>query len=225
MNLSMEGIIETIREDYLLKIVISLLMGAAIGLEREFKRKAAGMRTMTLICMSSAVFTILSAELGYPNSADRVASNILTGVGFIGAGVIFKGEFAIDGITTAASIWIAAAIGMAIGMSQYWLAIFSLAGAMLVLIALEYMEMYIARINDKRVYCIQLNEQEFSYVQLEQLLDSMKLKYKRMMIVRKESKTEVNYAIHGRREKMEALDMYLHESRDIHEYQIQTNPF
>lgn len=221
----MEEIIATIKEDYILKVALSLLMGAVIGLEREYKRKAAGMRTMTLICVSSAVFTILSVELGYPNSPDRVASNILTGVGFIGAGVIFKGEFAIDGITTAASIWIAAAIGMAIGMNEYWLALFTLAGAIAVLIALEYTERYIARINDKRVYCIQLNEPEMSYLELEKYFDSQKLKYKRMMIVRKENRTEVNYAIHGRREQMEALNMYLHQSREIHEYQIQTNPF
>jgi len=223
--LTMEEIIATIKEDYILKVALSLLMGAVIGLEREYKRKAAGMRTMTLICVSSAVFTILSVELGYPNSPDRVASNILTGVGFIGAGVIFKGEFAIDGITTAASIWIAAAIGMAIGMNEYWLALFTLAGAIAVLIALEYTERYIARINDKRVYCIQLNEPEMSYLELEKYFDSQKLKYKRMMIVRKENRTEVNYAIHGRREQMEALNMYLHQSREIHEYQIQTNPF
>lgn len=221
----MEEIIATIKEDYILKVALSLLMGAVIGLEREYKRKAAGMRTMTLICVSSAVFTILSVELGYPNSPDRVASNILTGVGFIGAGVIFKGEFAIDGITTAASIWIAAAIGMAIGMNEYWLALFTLAGAIAVLIALEYTERYIARINDKRVYCIQLIEPEMSYLELEKYFDSQKLKYKRMMIVRKENRTEVNYAIHGRREQMEALNMYLHQSREIHEYQIQTNPF
>ncbi|WP_291910614.1 MgtC/SapB family protein [Chitinophaga sp. CB10] len=221
----MEEIIATIKEDYILKVALSLLMGAVIGLEREYKRKAAGMRTMTLICVSSAVFTILSVELGYPNSPDRVASNILTGVGFIGAGVIFKGEFAIDGITTAASIWIAAAIGMAIGMNEYWLALFTLAGAIAVLIALEYTERYIARINDKRVYCIQLIEPEMSYLELEKNFDSQKLKYKRMMIVRKENRTEVNYAIHGRREQMEALNMYLHQSREIHEYQIQTNPF
>ncbi|NLR77645.1 MgtC/SapB family protein [Chitinophaga eiseniae] len=220
----MKHVLQIIEEDQLLKILIALLVGSLLGIEREYKRKAAGMRTMTLICIGSTVFTILSAEMGFPNSPDRVASNILTGVGFIGAGVIFKGDFTIDGITTAASIWIAAALGMAVGMSQYWLAAAALAGSLVVLILLEYVEKSIADINDKRVYTIYFYEDKSPHPDVEATLQSFHLKYKKMLTVRKENVIEMNYAVRGHRDKMEQLDEFLLQQKDIFEYQIQANP-
>lgn len=220
----MKHILQTIEDDQLLKVLIALLAGALLGLEREYKRKAAGMRTMTLICMSSAVFTILSAELGYPNSADRVASNILTGVGFIGAGVIFKNDYTIDGITTAASIWIAAALGMAIGMSQYLLALAALAGALIVLILMEFIEMKIAETNDKRYYIIYFYEENFPQVDVEHILKTFGLKFNRMLIMRKDNLIEVNYNIRGHRSKMERLDDFLLQNKSILQFQVQLNP-
>lgn len=220
----MRHVLQIIEEDQILKVLIALVMGALLGLEREYKRKAAGMRTMTLICMSSTVFTILSAELGFPNSADRVASNILTGVGFIGAGVIFKGDYTIDGITTAASIWIAAAIGMAVGMSQYWLAIAALSGALIVLILMEFAERRIAEVNDKRLYTIYFYEEKFPHIDVENILQGFRLKYKKMMVVRKENIIEVNYSVRGHRAKMEQLDNFLLTNTSIFQYEVQANP-
>lgn len=221
---NMRHLLQTIEEDQILKVCIALLIGAILGLEREYKRKAAGMRTMTLICLSSTIFTILSAELGYPNSSDRVASNILTGVGFIGAGVIFKNDFTIDGITTAASIWIAAALGMAIGMSQYVLAVGGLAGALIVLILMEFTEKSIAEINDKRYYTIYFHEEKFPQVDVEHILNTFGLKYKRMLTVRKEDLIEVNYTVRGNRSKMERLDEFLLQNKHISQFQVQLNP-
>jgi putative Mg2+ transporter-C (MgtC) family protein len=220
----MRHVLQVIEEDQVLKVLIALVMGALLGLEREYKRKAAGMRTMTLICMSSTVFTILSAELGYPNSADRVASNILTGVGFIGAGVIFKGDYSIDGITTAASIWIAAAIGMAVGMSQYWLAAAALAGSLIVLILMEVGERKIAEINDKRLYTIYFYEEKFPHIDVDNILQGFQLKYKKLMIARKENLIEVNYTVRGHRDKMEQLEHYLLNNSNIVQYEVQANP-
>ena len=216
--------LEIIENDQLLKVLIALLMGAALGLEREYKRKAAGMRTMTLICMSSAVFTILSAKLGFPGSPDRVASNILTGVGFIGAGVIFKNDYTIDGITTAASIWIASAIGMAVGMSNYLLAFTALAGSLVVLVALELIEKKIEDVNDKRLYTIYFYEEKAPHLDVEKLLQEYKLKHRRVLIVRKENMIEVNYEVRGARKKMEELDQFLLRNNNIFQYQVHANP-
>lgn len=220
----MKHILQIIQEDQLLKILISLVAGAILGVEREYKRKPAGMRTMTLICVSSTVFTILSAEMGFPGSPDRIASNILTGVGFIGAGVIFKGDFTIDGITTAASIWIAAALGMAIGMSQYWLAAAALASALVILILMEYTEKWISSFNDKRQYTIYFHEEKFPHTDVENILQGFQLKYRKMMIVRKDDIIEVNYAVRGPRNKMQQLDEYLLGNKDIFQYEVQANP-
>lgn len=219
-----DDMIKTIEQDEILKVVIALVMGTLLGLEREYKRKAAGMRTMTLICVSSTLFTILSAELGYPNSPDRVASNILTGVGFIGAGVIFKGDFTIDGITTAASIWIAAALGMAVGMSEYVLAVVTLAGSLIVLIALAYVERYIAAVNDKRMYTFLYQENKLGESTLEAVITRHGLKYVRLLKVRKDNMIEEKFAIRGQQKKIMAFDDYLLHNTTIHKYEIQTNP-
>ncbi|RFS19098.1 MgtC/SapB family protein [Chitinophaga silvatica] len=220
----MRQALQIIEDDQLLKVLIALVMGAILGVEREYKRKAAGMRTMTLICMSSAVFTILSAKLGFPGSPDRVASNILTGVGFIGAGVIFKNDYTIDGITTAASIWIASAIGMAVGMSNYLLAVVALAGSLGVLIILEFVEKRIAEINDKRLYTIYFYEEKAPHLDVEKLLQQFKLKHRRILIVRKEKMIEVNYEVRGSRQKLEQLDEFLLRNNNIFQYQVHANP-
>ena len=96
-------------------------MGAIVGLEREAKRKAAGVRTNILICMGSAFFTLLSAVLagdGSPNKG-QVASNIVQGIGFLGAGLIIHNRSRISGLTSAASVWVVASIGMACGAGLF----------------------------------------------------------------------------------------------------------
>jgi putative Mg2+ transporter-C (MgtC) family protein len=220
----MKEALQIIEDDQLLKVLIALVMGALLGIEREYKRKAAGMRTMTLICMSSAVFTILSAKLGFPGSPDRVASNILTGVGFIGAGVIFKNDYTIDGITTAASIWIAAAIGMAVGMSNYFLAATALAGSLIVLVVLEYVEKKISQVNDKRLYTVYFYEEKAPHLDVEKLLQQFRLKYRRILMVRKEKLIEVNYEVRGPKAKMEQLDEFLLNNNNVFQYQVHANP-
>ena len=102
-----------------LKLLTAVLVGGLIGIEREYSSKAAGFRSITLICIGSTLFTILSQHLGSNGNADRIAANIITGIGFIGAGVVFKDGFSVTGITTASSIWATAALGMAIGSGDY----------------------------------------------------------------------------------------------------------
>ena len=101
-------------EDIFLKLILAVIIGGSIGAEREYHTKSAGFRTLTLICIGATIFTIFSQILGDPGNRDRVASNIATGIGFVGAGVIFKGDFGVNGITTAAMIWVTASLGMAI---------------------------------------------------------------------------------------------------------------
>lgn len=106
----------------ILQLVLALFAGTLIGAEREYRSKSAGLRTIALICVGSAVFTMLSLKLGSPINQDRFAANIITGIGFLGAGVIFKEENRVTGLTTAAIIWVSAAIGVSIGAGYYILA-------------------------------------------------------------------------------------------------------
>ena len=103
---------------------MACLLGAIIGTEREVHRKAAGLRTNAIIALGSALFTIVGMEMA-PAGADpsRVASTIVTGIGFLGAGAILRTGRNIQGLTTAATIWVNAAIGMAVGTGAYGLAI------------------------------------------------------------------------------------------------------
>ncbi len=108
-----------------LRILLSAVLGGIIGFQRERANKPAGLRTHVLICMGSALFTVVSI-LGFTGSVDpsRVAAGVVTGIGFIGAGVIFRGMRGdkVMGITTAASIWVTAAIGIAAGAGLYIIA-------------------------------------------------------------------------------------------------------
>jgi len=103
------------------RLLVACALGAAVGLEREFNRKAAGVRTNLLICMGSAFFTLLSAVLAGDGNPDkgRVASNIVQGIGFLGAGLILHNRSRISGLTSAASVFVVASIGMACGAGLY----------------------------------------------------------------------------------------------------------
>jgi putative Mg2+ transporter-C (MgtC) family protein len=113
------------------RLVIAGGFGALVGLEREVRGYPAGIRTMGLVALGACLFTDVSQLMG---AGDRVAAQIVTGIGFIGGGVILQAQGKIHGVTTAATIWAAAAIGMAVGLSLYWVG--GLAAAFIVL-ALE----------------------------------------------------------------------------------------
>lgn len=115
------------------RLLLAAVFGAAVGYERRSADKPAGLRTLSLVAMGSALFTIISA-FGF-ESADqsRVAAQIVTGVGFLGAGTILRSGVTVSGLTTAATIWATAAIGMAVGSGMY---IASATGTALILIIL-----------------------------------------------------------------------------------------
>jgi putative Mg2+ transporter-C (MgtC) family protein len=112
------------------RLLLSAVAGAAVGLERELRDQAAGLRTHMLVCIGACLFTLVSAvgfdrlvggvPTGVRYDPTRVASNIVTGVGFLGAGAIIRHGLSIRGLTTAASLWVVAAIGTAIGVGMYW---------------------------------------------------------------------------------------------------------
>lgn len=117
----------------LIKIALSLVLGGALGMERQYHDKPAGYATNCLICLGAMLFTVLSEYMGNAGGdPGRIAAQVVTGVGFIGAGSIWRAGNKISGLTTAASVWVVAAIGMAIGYGQYlWASV--AAGAILIL--------------------------------------------------------------------------------------------
>ncbi len=115
----------TIWQIHLLRILLAAVLGAALGLERQLHGKVAGLRTNMLICLGAAVLTIVSEQIGvkYSESAGRIAAQIVSGIGFLGAGVIIRDRAGVHGLTTAATIWLVAAVGVAVGMGSYFLSI------------------------------------------------------------------------------------------------------
>lgn len=137
----------------LLKLLLAVVAGGAIGLERELHHKAAGFRTLTLICIGAALITLLD---GHINGAGRLMANIVTGVGFLGAGVIMHEASRIRGLTTASAVWVSAALGMAIGAGAYFAAAVGLVVVMLVMTIFLRMERWIDSRFDFREYEITL---------------------------------------------------------------------
>jgi putative Mg2+ transporter-C (MgtC) family protein len=130
------------------RLLMACLLGGAIGMEREYHKKSLGLRTNLLICCGCAMFTFLSAILAGDNNPDkgRVASNIVQGIGFLGAGLIMRNRFRVSGLTNAATVFVVASIGMACGAGLYAPAALA---TVIVLIALTAIGMLETRFNIK----------------------------------------------------------------------------
>jgi putative Mg2+ transporter-C (MgtC) family protein len=140
----------------ILKLLLALALGGVIGAEREFRDKAAGFRTLMFICAGSALFTIFSTRLAEDGGGDttRIAAQIVSGIGFLGAGVILRENGEIRGLTTAATVWLVAALGVGVGGGEY---VFSTLATLLLLAALmifPYLEMMMGRMRQVQTYQI-----------------------------------------------------------------------
>lgn len=132
--------------ELLVQLLLAVLLGGAIGIERELKGKPAGLRTNILICMGAVLFTSLSVQVSQGRGdPGRIAAQILTGVGFIGAGTILHTRGAVTGLTSAATIWVVTAIGIALGSGAYTDALGATVLVMLVLAGLGRFEEFLAR--------------------------------------------------------------------------------
>jgi len=200
------------------KFVLALLIGGAIGIERELRSKSAGFRTLILICLGATMFTIMSQFIGGAGNPDRIASNVVVGIGFLGAGVIFRGDNSVSGITTAASIWLTAAMGMGIGCGYYEVSVYGCLSVLTVLVIFSFFDDKLDRINQVRDYRI-----VYPYV------DTVHHKYERMFVqfglkVRKRSQSKNGniitgkWTVTGRQEKHYALIEHLLEDASISEF-------
>jgi putative Mg2+ transporter-C (MgtC) family protein len=129
------------------RLCLAAALGAVLGLEREWRQKYAGLRTNILIAIGAALFTVMSIDLSASAGGDptRVASQIVTGIGFLGAGAIMRTGVGIRGLTTASMIWVNAAIGVAVGGGEYRLAVIATGVTLLVLVVLTPVERWIER--------------------------------------------------------------------------------
>lgn len=139
-------------EEDIIRLGIALVIGGLIGAEREYHGKAAGLRTMIMICVGSTLFTLISGRLG--TTGDRIAANIVNGIGFLGAGIIFREDNRIKGLTTAATVWAVSALGMCVGAGHYDIAIIGFVFILGSLLLLVKTANRIQRLNQTRDYKI-----------------------------------------------------------------------
>ena len=136
----------------IIRLSAALVIGGLIGAEREYHGKAAGFRTIIMICVGSALFTMVSSRIG--GSGDRIAANIVNGIGFLGAGIIFREENRVKGLTTAATVWAVSALGMCLGSGQYNIALIGFVFILGSLLLLVGFTKRIQKLNQTRDYRI-----------------------------------------------------------------------
>jgi putative Mg2+ transporter-C (MgtC) family protein len=158
-----------------IKLMVSLFLGAIIGAEREYKSKVAGFRTIILITLGSTLFTLVSVALMGQGDPTRIASTIVTGIGFLGAGVIYRETGTIKGITTAAVIWTAAAIGMMVGFGLFAISIVSVILVLIILLSFSWLQRYIDRTNREKIYRIHMTNNVENIQAIKQVIKSFKL--------------------------------------------------
>jgi putative Mg2+ transporter-C (MgtC) family protein len=206
----------------LIKVIIAFIAGALLGIEREYRSEPAGFRTMILICVGSTVFTLLSISFadGKIGIGDRIASNIITGVGFIGAGVIFKEGLTVRGITSAATIWIAAAIGMAIGLGYYKVAALVFILVMATLIGLMHFEERLDKLHQIKLYNISFFPDNYSVELLEEEFAELKIKFDRYKLTKNNKEVTAYYQIEGTQFLHEELTRYLVKHDEISSFVV-----
>ena len=138
----------------LIKVGCAVVVGGIVGAEREFRDKAAGFRTIILITVGSTLFTIFSMTMDEGFTRNRIAANIVTGIGFLGAGAIVREHGRIGGLTTAATIWLAAALGMGIGAGQLLFVSITTLAVLIVLLVFPQLEIWIDGMRESRTYRI-----------------------------------------------------------------------
>lgn len=201
-----------------IQLVISFFIGAIIGAEREYRTKTAGLRTMIMIALGSTIFTEVSIIIGQ-GSPDRIASNIVTGIGFLGAGVIFKDGLSISGITTATTIWITAALGMAVGAGQYYIAC---GGTIVVLVVLSVFEVFVNMINrshQERGYKITYpHYSEFDRV-MHKRIQELRLSFKKEREMKTADNFVVIFHLRGSEKRLESFNEFLKNSDQVSAYE------
>lgn len=156
----------------LIKLGLAIVVGGIVGAEREFRDKAAGFRTIILITVGSALFTMFSASLDPGFTRTRIAANIVTGIGFLGAGAIVREHGRIGGLTTAATIWLSAALGMGIGGGELLFVMIATVTVLVVLLVFPSLERWIDRIRESRSYRIIISASNMD--KLDHIQDALK---------------------------------------------------
>jgi putative Mg2+ transporter-C (MgtC) family protein len=195
------------------KLIISIVIGIIIGGEREYRNKSAGLRTIILICLGSTLFTILSGVIGDNTGASRVAANIVTGIGFLGAGAIMREGLTVSGLTTASTIWVAAALGMAVGAGEYALAAGAMVFTFIVLTVFGYLQQFFFNILNKTIELHLTLESPEGIDDVEAKMKQLGLQHYRRKEFRKNHEKLYQYDVVGKEPQLNDLVSFLNQCK------------
>lgn len=205
----------------LYKAIFSISAGFILGLERELKDKKAGLKTISVICLGATLFTIVSQRVGGTANAGQIAAYIVSGVGFIGAGAIFKEGFSISGLTTAGIVWMAAAIGTSIGFGEYYTAAIFLVASYFAVIVLPFMVNYFTSKNEAKKLEVTLkNGDAAQQAALQNLLNEICVHYETKTYSQKDETVEITWEIFLPAEKTNTLKHFLETEPGIRSFAI-----
>jgi putative Mg2+ transporter-C (MgtC) family protein len=195
------------------KLLLALLVGGLIGIERDVRDKAAGFRTLIFICVGSTLFTIFSFKISAVGTADtgRIAANIVSGVGFLGAGVILRQEGKVKGLTTASTIWLVAALGMGIGAGQYYFTFIATGVVLVVLWLFPFIERWLEDIQIPRTYELVSEYDIKRYYNLDKMFRKSRLIVRRREMSKREDKMHMIWETSGRPKRHDRLVEKLEE--------------
>jgi len=204
----------TIEQNDVISMLMSILCGGIIGFEREYKNKSAGFRTIVLITLGSTIFTIVSRH--GTGTDDRISANIITGIGFIGAGVIFKDQFSVWGLTTAAVIWTSAAIGMTTGIGYHALAFVFTIITLIILLMVSRIERLIGTLQRQKLLTVTFRNPDFAQIRsLEDKLSSIEIKMEQVQVSKDEDRLSVIWQISGKKRYLLTLNETLANTPEI----------
>jgi putative Mg2+ transporter-C (MgtC) family protein len=202
----------------IVKIILAVVIGGIIGAERERHNKAAGLRTMILISIGSTLFTIFSLKMtGEANDPTRIASNIVVGIGFLGAGVILREGGRITGLTTAATIWLTAALGMGIGAGQYILVAFAALLVTIVLWIFPRFEDRLAIPNEVRNYVITCTKSWEKFKELKGMFKEQSLVINSYKQEKRGNDMVCTFEVYGPTKKHDRMVQRLLADKDVKE--------
>ncbi len=210
---------DTFSVENLIKLGMSVLVGGMIGAEREFRVKAAGFRTIILITTGSTLFTIFSMSIDPEHSRTVIAGNIVQGIEFLGAGAILRDGGRIGGLTTAATIWLSAALGMGIGAGQLSFIPAAACGALVILLLFPRLEHWIHRISEFRTYEIVLGlEDEKIHEKIQQALTTCSLRVYETRQKKTENAVVGRWHITGSPKDHEKFALLMLRDKDVIEF-------
>lgn len=208
-------------QEEILKLLLALLLGGLIGAEREYHYKAAGLRTIIFICVGATLFTMISMMISDTGDPARIAAQIVTGVGFLGAGAILQDGGRIVGLTTAATIWLTAAVGMAVGAGEYVLGAAGTVIAMLVLWVFPRVEVWIDHSRrEYRVYELTCSAEHSNIARIETMFRDVGLRIRNDHYTRKGEEMVCSWEAYGAPHSHDVLVKKIFNDKDIHEFRF-----